>query len=248
MVAVHGLSVAHGPLLPPLPSPPVVWMCETRPPLPRRMRRMAAALRSSADTRERLLRLARLGDRLPAAPIVELGERTRVTGCTSVAHVLATTDPHDATVRATGAADSRLARGMLSFLVRGVSGEPAAAIRALRSAEIVEAAGLPGALSSSRLTGLGNMLDLMRSQLAEGGVDGGVEGGAEAVAVVSSSVASSSGRSERGEAEALIGSGETQKGSEGSPSADPVWLAATSGSWSAAESEVAVLLSGGVDR
>ena len=57
----------------PLPvAPPSFWMSaniDSPPPLPRRMRRLAAVLRAAPNPRERSLRLLRIGDTLGLAPM-----------------------------------------------------------------------------------------------------------------------------------------------------------------------------------
>ena len=53
--------------------PHAVRLCalpdDHHPPLPRNLQRMTAALHSAADVKERSVRLMRLGERLPAAPM-----------------------------------------------------------------------------------------------------------------------------------------------------------------------------------
>ncbi len=130
-------------------------------PLPRNMQRLADALRAVDDPQGRSLRLVRIGDRLPPAPLLELGEATRVPGCVSVVHVhvrLAS----DGTLRLAGAADSRLARGLVALLVRGLQGQPAAALERLSAQQVADASGLPGVVTPSRINGLGTMLRVLR--------------------------------------------------------------------------------------
>ena len=68
-------SVACTAAKPPMAS---IRMCDEQEPiaeLPRRLRRLANALRA-VDSRERLVRLMRLGDGLPMAPMCARGGRT----------------------------------------------------------------------------------------------------------------------------------------------------------------------------
>ena len=107
----------------------------------------------------------KLGESLPQADALRmLGADTRVVGCTSVVHVLAGLSA-SGTLDLSGTADSRLARGIVALLVRGLSGSPAEALRAVSAEQVSAAAGLPGVLTPGRLNGLANMLDTMRSQL-----------------------------------------------------------------------------------
>ena len=177
-------------------------------PLPRNMQRLADALRAVDDPQGRSLRLVRIGDRLPPAPLLELGEATRVPGCVSVVHVhvrLAS----DGTLRLAGAADSRLARGLVALLVRGLQGQPAAALERLSAQQVADASGLPGVVTPSRINGLGTMLRVLRKQLEQPAPPPAVP----------------------------------------PPAAPPpaAEVASPRLVWTAAEEEVAVLLSGGVD-
>jgi sulfur transfer protein SufE len=202
-------------------APPCVQQPEA-PPLPRRLARLAAAIGAPPDRRERLVRLVRVGDSLPrpSAALVA-ADGTRVSGCTSLVDVLARLGA-DGTLQPEGAADSRLARGLVALLVRGLRGEPPEALALLDGAAISEAAGLAGALSLSRINGLGAMLRLMREQAAA------------AVARRPLSVARPLGLPGPSTPALALPS-------------DAELLAARRGSWQAAGEEVAVLLSGGVD-
>ena len=66
----------------------------------------------------------RLGETLPPADSLQmLHADTRVPGCTSVVHMLASVSA-EGTLELSGMADSRLARGLVALLVRGLRGEP----------------------------------------------------------------------------------------------------------------------------
>ena len=159
----------------------------------------------------------RLGDRLGAAPLIELGDETRVRGCASVVHVRARVES-DGTLGLAGAADSRLARGLVALLVRGLHGSSPEVLGQLDAQRIADLAQLQPALAPGRLNGVDGMLRTMRSQLARAAA------GRDARAVdVPSSLAD----------EPLDPVGE-------SPLQPRLH-------WPAAEEEVAVLLSGGVD-
>lgn len=208
------------------------------PPLPRRLRRLSSALRAPSSPRERTLRLMRLGETLPPADSLQmLRADTRVPGCTSVVHVLASISAKG-TLELSGMADSRLARGLVALLVRGLRGETLESFLALSAEDVSEAAGLTSVLSPSRLNGVANMLETMRAQLqsaaaaeAEDGQDGAAASGAP---------------SGRGEAVGAAAGAAAGVVAGAGPSVAP-WLAPSGFTWAAAEEEVAVLLSGGVD-
>ena len=126
----------------------------------------------------------RLGETLPPADSLQmLNADTRVPGCTSVVHMLASVSA-EGTLELSGMADSRLARGLVALLVRGLRGEPLETLLALSAEDVSEAAGLTSVLSPSRLNGVSNMLETMRAQLqtaaaeAEAGEDGAAASGA----------------------------------------------------------------------
>ena len=194
--------------------------------LPRRLARLAAALRSCDDARAQSLRLLRIGDTLPRAPLLALGEATRVLGCVSVVHVYARVE--DGRLQMAGAADSKLARGMVALLVRGLQGEPVEALEKLTVRDVATAAGLSLALTPGRLNGLDQMLQTLRVQISD-----------QQQQQSSTPVAAGDGASRAPAAEKAMG------GTREEPS--PVVAEHPRLLWPAAEEEVAVLLSGGVD-
>lgn len=215
------------PMLPPQHAVRVAAPCmqPEAPPLPRRLARLAAAVGAPSDRRERLVRLVRVGNRLPhASAALVVADGTRVSGCTSVVDVLARLAANG-TLQPEGAADSRLAKGLVALLVRGLRGESPDALASLDVAAISEAAGLSGALSHSRINGLGAMLDLMREQAA--------------AAVARRQLSPDRPVGAAGPPAPLPPALALP--------ADNLLLAARRGSWQAAGEEVAVLLSGGVD-
>ena len=191
------------------------------PPLPRRLRRLVAALHSAPDAKTRSLYLMRLGDKLPLAPLTELGPRTRVPGCVSVVHIHASTAA-DGSLRLAGAADSKLARGLVALLVRGLRGAPADAARQINVRAVAEAAGLPSLLTPGRLNGMEGMLKVVGTQLEE----------------------------QQQEEEAAVAEELAEPPADSSSSSSSVIQPAPQNPrllWTAAEEEVALLLSGGVD-
>ena len=161
----------------------------------------------------------RLGESLPPADSLQmLHADTRVPGCTSVVHMLASVSAKG-TLELSGMADSRLARGLVALLVRGLRGEPVETLLALSAEDVSEAAGLTSVLSPSRLNGVSNMLETMRAQLQTAAAEAEAgEGGA----------AASGAPSGRGEAAGEV-AGEAAGGTAGAvadagPSVAP-WLA-----------------------
>ena len=191
-------------------------------PLPRRLRRLVAVLHAAKDARNRSLRLVRLGEALPHASITELGPRTRVPGCVSVVHIHAHATA-DGLLKLAGAADSRLARGLVMLLVSGLRGEPARVARTLVVREVAEAAGLSELLTPGRLNGMEAMLRVLITQLDE----------EQAIAARSTEQQTSSAPQHQPSC--------AQTPRDAAPVAHPRLL------WAAAPEEVALLLSGGVD-
>jgi tRNA U34 2-thiouridine synthase MnmA/TrmU/sulfur transfer protein SufE len=229
--------VSWTPSAAPAAFPAVSMVAADPPPLPHRLRRLSSALRAPSSPRERTLRLMRLGETLPPADSLQmLRADTRVPGCTSVVHVLASVSAKG-TLDLSGMADSRLARGLVALLVRGLRGEPLESFLALSAEDVSEAAGLTSVLSPSRLNGVANMLETMRAQLQSAAAE--AEDGEDAAAA-------SGAPSGRGEAAGEAAGAAVGAVAGAGPSAAP-WLAPSGFTWAAAEEEVAVLLSGGVD-
>lgn len=207
--------------------------------LPRRLERLAAVLRSSGDERERALRLIRLGNSLPKAPLLELGPQSRVSGCVSVVHVLVHLGD-DGRLRLSGAADSRLARGLVALLVRGLEGALPEDLERLDVHELARAAALGSALTPGRLNGLEGMLLALRSQLEEERPrqhERRADAAADTPAAVEGGADSPADAPPTHEAATPF-----ESEVRGAPTPRQVQLL-----WPAAEEEVAVLLSGGVD-
>lgn len=195
------------------------------PPLPRQLRRLTAVLRSARSARERSARLVHLGDSLPRAPITDLGPDTRVSGCVSVVHVLAEANS-DGSLRLCGAADSRLARGLVALLVLGLRGEHVDELRRLTFRRVAEEAKLPALLTPGRMNGMEGMLRVMAAQLDR--------------------QAAAAAADDQSEEEAAAAAGGAAASADESPPV-PVVSQHPRLTWPAAEEEVALLLSGGVD-
>ena len=155
-------------------------------------------------------------------------------------HVHASTDAHGA-LNLAGAADSRLAKGLVALLVRGLQGVPVEALEGLTFRAVAEAAGLPELLTPGRLNGMEGMLRLIAKQIdhqaaaapeavrAADGVSQGPQGPAvDAATATSRRLVVEEARVEDAPVIQAV-------------PAQPRLL------WPAAEEEVALLLSGGVD-
>ena len=160
---------------------------------------------------------------LPPCHSGELGAHTRVPGCISVVHVLAQMRS-DGTLALAGAADSRLARGLVALLVRGLRGESVSTLRSLRASDLADAAGISELVTPSRLNGVAAMLRLMCEQL--GAADAAIDPDAAKRSIVGAQ------------------SAPTSVGESAEPPTAPLHPHLA---WPAAEQEVALLLSGGVD-
>ena len=197
------------------------------PPLPRRLRWLAAVLRNQPSVQARNLCLVRVGNRLPRASLTQLGEETRVPGCTSVVHVRARKSA-DGRLGLTGAADSRIARGLVTLLARGLWNEPADVLECLSARQVAEACWLQSVLVASRLNGIDNMLAVMRAQI-------------EADRADAEDAAAHPPTPPIARPEALASTLQLADEPQTAPWEEP------SAAWPHAKEEVAVLLSGGVD-
>ena len=188
--------------------------------LPRRLGRLSSVLRSSADGREQAQRLMRMGRRMKQVPLLARGPHTRVDGCVSVVHVLVRVDGRGRLSLA-AAADSRLAAGLAALIVRGLQGEPLNSLLQLEVEHIAAASNLSLALTPGRLNGLEGILRTMRRQLQEHHLHGN--------------------ESEVTAGSVMNATNVPMTLPSGAEASNPRLL------WPAAEEEVAVLLSGGVD-
>ena len=122
-----------------------------------------------------------------------------------------------------GAADSRLARGLVALLIRGLRGESPNALRQLDVRRLAEASGFASLLTTGRLNGLENMVRLMTEQIE---------------------------RAETVRDESAAGNEADEAGTSplrAPPPTTPIVPSQPELLWPAAEEEVALLLSGGVD-
>jgi tRNA (5-methylaminomethyl-2-thiouridylate)-methyltransferase len=139
--------------------------------------------------------------------------------------VLAEVDGEGA-LKLAGAADSRLARGLVALLVRGLRGEHVSVLRRLSVRELAETADLPSLMTRGRLNGMDAMLRVMEAQLACRDAEAADAVGATDV-VHDDDGAQGEGR-------------EVQPSPREAPTNPHL-------AWPAADEEVALLLSGGVD-
>ena len=192
------------------------------PTAPRNLHRILNAIAATNDQKEKTKRLIRIGNKLnqhTATPTFQPAHR--VQQCTSVVHLTCTLD-QKGKLQPHGNADSRIAKGMLAILVRGLRDEPPDALWAINEDELALQAGLTGVLSASRINGFAAMLKHMRRQVL--------------LAQNSSTATTATRDDDHGNPRTLA-----------TALPDPILSAASTGSWNAAPQEVAVLLSGGVD-
>ncbi|KAL3900841.1 MAG: hypothetical protein SGPRY_012384, partial [Prymnesium sp.] len=189
------------------------------------------------SSEQRLLTLLRLGSTIPPPPLLSLGEHTRVRGCASVVHVTASQTNGRLTLG--GGADSRLARGLVALLVRGLEGEPSGSLGSLSPRAIAQATGLRGVLAPSRINGIEGMLRVMRAQLEEQAER------EEEREREREKGEREEGQREEGEGE-REGGGQKKDQREAERAGEQVGVG-VGGVWGSAGEEVALLLSGGVD-
>lgn len=186
-----------------------------------RLEAFARALRAVSDDKARYQELLVLAGDCPAMNPELKTDANKVVGCTSTVHVhAALEDAVSGRIRFEGDSDAQLTRGLVSMLVRGLSGHTCEEICAVRP-EFITYAGIATSLTPGRNSGFLNMLRLMQRKARE--IDEArTTNSGSATAIASSS--SSSNRVMLEAAGALTG-----------PAVDP------------RGAEVAVLLSGGVD-
>lgn len=131
--------------------------------LPKTLNDLCQEMYSTSDKASKLWKLVEWGNCLTESLSVE--ERTakhRVTGCLSVAYIKVIVQ--DEKVYLTGFADSKIARGLVFLLVRGLQGTTVHVVRTLASETIVKMSGLENILSSSRMGGIESLLRHIQQQ------------------------------------------------------------------------------------
>jgi tRNA (5-methylaminomethyl-2-thiouridylate)-methyltransferase len=201
--------------------------------------RYVQVLRSKPDAKSKSLLLVQLGDLYEkeggtALPpdMAELAQR--VPGCAAQVMICAdiTRVGQLEVVRLQGASDSRVSRGIVALLARGLSGEDVDTVLALDPRAVAGEVGLPAGMTESRINGLGNILAMAQSQLREtrSGLRSRSSEAAEAIGRLSRAATAAASEESIASSEELA-----------------LTAAAAAEKWPDSHNEVAVLLSGGVD-
>lgn len=142
------------------------WNCT----LPARLSELAYQLQQSPDVTSRYLKVAALGDQMKSIAEEKLTTSSRVSGCTSITHILVTLNA-DETVSLSGYSDARISRGLVALLVLGLDGSLAEDILQISGLEVLAASKLPGTVSSSRAMGVSSIIraiqDGIKSQMVD---------------------------------------------------------------------------------
>eukprot|EP00953_Heterococcus_sp_UTEX-ZZ885_P011196 6483-Heterococcus_DN1.PRE.1 len=150
------------------------------------LERLVKAFRSMPDDKMRykqLLFMASQGKELPAA--LKTPEN-KVQGCLSTVHVSASVKNDK--VYFEGDSDAQLTMGLLSVLMRGLSGNSAEAIQQVKP-EFIQLAGLQASLTPGRNNGFLNMLATMKRKALEATQSAPAEAAPAAAAPVAAAAA-----------------------------------------------------------
>ena len=147
----------------------------------------------------------------------------------------------DGSLQLSGAADSRLARGLVALLVRGLQREPPSVLRTLSVPQLASSAGLHELLTPSRLNGLEAMVRVMSTQLEQQQQQAAMEEAEDTVDAVEAAETAQAAEAAEPAEVAGAASLTMPEGHTLDASAQPQLL------WPSASEEVALLLSGGVD-
>lgn len=138
------------------------WVCQ----LPQKLSSLATELAQQPDAKARYLKLADYGITLPHINENELKPHTRVSGCTSITHVEVTVDENEL-VLLRGYSDAKISRGIVAFLVNGLSGSKCSDIQTVTIEEILESSQLQGSVSPTRIGGLTNVLQAIQNRVTQ---------------------------------------------------------------------------------
>lgn len=139
---------------------PARWRCK----LPGRLGALTRSLRVLDDPRARYLHLIQLTDNMPVLPDNRLFHSNRVPGCTSISHVEVVLG-NNRTVQMRGFSDSKVARGLIALVILGLNGCTTDEIALTSAEQLLEASGLRGTVSPTRMMGLTSIIDFVQSTL-----------------------------------------------------------------------------------
>lgn len=125
--------------------------------------RMVERLGGTADPRRRYEYVLWLAKKLTPLPVEQQTDNLRVRGC--VSQVFVRGDLEQGVMHWQGDSDALITKGLLAFLIEGLSGLTPKQVRAI-DPSFIEATGLQASLTPSRANGFLNILRMMQSQAA----------------------------------------------------------------------------------
>jgi tRNA (5-methylaminomethyl-2-thiouridylate)-methyltransferase len=131
--------------------------------LPTKLENLCQELYQCPDKSSKLWKLVDWGNRLTETLTAEeRTERHKIKGCLAAVYIKVIV--RDEKVFLTGFADSKIAKGLVYFLVCGLQGTGVDLVRKLAAETIMEKSGLESILSSSRMVGIRSMLRYIQQQ------------------------------------------------------------------------------------
>ena len=125
--------------------------------------RMVERLGGTADPRRRYEYVLWLAKKLTPLPVEQQTDNLRVRGC--VSQVFVRGDLEQGVMHWQGDSDALITKGLLAFLIEGLSGLTPKQVRAI-DPSFIEATGLQASLTPSRANGFLNILRMMQAQAA----------------------------------------------------------------------------------
>ena len=119
------------------------------------------------NPKDRYKYLIDMGKALPALPVQDRTEETRVKGCVSqvwLTYEVDTSDPEDPVIRFRGDSDAHIVRGLVAIMLSAYSGKRAAEIIRLDENEIFARLGLIENLTPQRANGLRAMVKRIKQE------------------------------------------------------------------------------------
>lgn len=132
--------------------------------LPASLERVVQRLSRVTEPKQRYEQLLWFAKRLKPFPDPDRVAENKVSGCASQVYVTAVQEQDK--IQFAGDSDSQLVKGLVAFLVEGLSGLTAAEILSL-SPEFIKKTGLDVSLTPSRSNGFYNIFKLMQQKTLE---------------------------------------------------------------------------------